>query len=669
MIKRIAFGTSALFIIVIFLALVAPLFISGETYKAQIKTAVEAATGRVLNIEGKLSVQFFPTAGISAEKVTLSNPKDFDDAKPFMSLSALNIEVATLPLLNGNIEIKNFVLQDPLINMQARQDGKKNWVFNTKVKATPDENTNDASPPSKPVITNPKILPNSLMLRNFEIKNGTILYSKGCCKTVFELKKLNTTVVLQSTASAAAIDGNAEWNGKKIVVKGGIGTLESLINEQKMEVKLSLKNDLFSLSVDGNYEKGGFIGKEISEIGSIKELMKWIAPAAPVETNAKLAFKSESELRCGAAYCSLPNLAFSLDSLNAKGNIKAQFSDIKPMIDINLSTELLDLNPFLPQPAAKNASQSLIVSDAVAQTQERWSDEPIDLSSLNSVNATVIINAQNITFHKLLIDKMVLNSKLQQGQLVIDVNNAVLYKGTGTLLAKINANMVPAAFESGLVLKTIDLEALLKDLASKDDLSGYGDFQLNLKSSGRSVKSMVDALAGEGQLRIAKGEIKRMNLTDMLYNVAGSFNGNGESQSSTYFTELSASYNIAQGVITNHDLIMQVKDLNVSGDGTVSLPAYSINYHLVPKILRTTQDANGVTTVKQGLAVPLIIEGSLDNPKFRPDLAAAAQQALQDPKQLKEQLKNSREVLKEQIKDPKQAVKNLKGLLQGFGGR
>jgi AsmA protein len=180
---------------------------------------------------------------------------------------------------------------------------------------------------------------------------------------------------------------------------------------------------------------------------------------------------------------------------------------------------------------------------------------------------------------------------------------------------------------------------------------------------------MVDALVGEGQLRIAKGEIKHMNLTDMLHNVAGAFTGNGDSQSSTYFTELSASYNIAQGIITNRDLNMQVKDFNVSGEGNVSLPAYTINYHLVPKILRTTQDANGVTTVKQGLAVPLLIEASLDNPQFKPDLAAAAQQALQDPKQLKEQLRNSREVLKEQIKAPKEAVKNLKGLLKGFGGR
>lgn len=667
MIKRLIFATIGLCFVLIFFALVAPIFISGETYKNQIKSAVENATGRTLNIEGKLSVRFFPTASIVAEKVSLSNPKGFDDKKPFMSLSSLDVEVAIFPLIDGKVVIKNFVLQEPVIHLQSTLDGKKNWIFASKRTDPSKDEADENQPPERPKIANPRMLPANVILKNFEIKDGTILLTKGCCEPAFELKKLNTTVVLQSSASAAAINGNAQWNGKTIDIKGGVGTLESLIAEQKMEVKLTLKSDVFELSVDGNYDKGGFSGRETSSSPSLKDLIAWVAPGKPISTPAKLAFESTSEIRCGFTYCNLASLDLTLDALNAKGSIKSTFTDIKPLIEINLSTANLDLNAFLPQNVKTGAAGNLFIADAFAQGTERFSSEPIDLSALGSVNATTTIRAENVTYGKIHLSKVVMNSKLQQGVLTADISNAVLYKGTGSLLLKVSANQVPAALESGFVLKSVALEPFLADLTGNDSLSGYGDVQLNLKTLGRSVKDMVSALDGEGQIKVGQGYIKGINITDMMHNVAGAFTDGGSAGQNSAFTQMTASITIAKGIVTNHDLNMQVQELNITGEGNVNLPEYTINYHLVPKLQKTTQNAAGETTIKQGLAIPLIIEGSLDKPVFRPDLAAAAQQALQDPKQLKEQLRNSREVLKDQIKDPKEAVKNIKGLLKGFG--
>jgi hypothetical protein len=67
---------------------------------------------------------------------------------------------------------------------------------------------------------------------------------------------------------------------------------------------------------------------------------------------------------------------------------------------------------------------------------------------------------------------------------------------------------------------------------------------------------------------------------------------------------------------------------------------------------------------KQGIMVPVIVEGSLQNPSFRPDLAAAAQDALRDPQKIKDTVK----AVKDQIKGDglKNTVKDVKGLLKGF---
>jgi hypothetical protein len=62
--------------------------------------------------------------------------------------------------------------------------------------------------------------------------------------------------------------------------------------------------------------------------------------------------------------------------------------------------------------------------------------------------------------------------------------------------------------------------------------------------------------------------------------------------------------------------------------------------------------------------VPVIVEGSLDNPSFRPDLTSAAQDALRDPQKIKDTVKNVKEQLKgDGLKD---AVKDVKGILKGF---
>ena len=78
------------------------------------------------------------------------------------------------------------------------------------------------------------------------------------------------------------------------------------------------------------------------------------------------------------------------------------------------------------------------------------------------------------------------------------------------------------------------------------------------------------------------------------------------------------------------------------------------------------KDKDGNVTQKQGLEVPVIITGSLDAPSFKPDLASAITDVINDPRKLKDQLKNSKGALKEQFKNSKDGIKNLKGLLKGF---
>jgi AsmA protein len=127
---------------------------------------------------------------------------------------------------------------------------------------------------------------------------------------------------------------------------------------------------------------------------------------------------------------------------------------------------------------------------------------------------------------------------------------------------------------------------------------------------------------------------------------------------------MGGTFTINKGVINNQDLKLLMTGMTASGKGDINLPDYTINYRLTPQTVGKGQDGS----TSAGLGVPVLIQGSLDAPSFKPDVGSLIQNAINNPKELKEQLKNNERSIKEQLKNPKDSVKNLKGLLRGLQG-
>src|SRR5690606_34590030 len=101
----------------------------------------------------------------------------------------------------------------------------------------------------------------------------------------------------------------------------------------------------------------------------------------------------------------------------------------KPYLKGSLDVEQLDLNPYLPpeQEAGGGAG-------AAAPPQEGgggWSEEPIDLSGLNAVDADFALSVGGIQVRKIKIGKGVVNAQLKDGKLVTDLSELALYQGAG----------------------------------------------------------------------------------------------------------------------------------------------------------------------------------------------------------------------------------------------
>jgi AsmA protein len=187
---------------------------------------------------------------------------------------------------------------------------------------------------------------------------------------------------------------------------------------------------------------------------------------------------------------------------------------------------------------------------------------------------------------------------------------------------------------------------------------------------------MVENLGGKGRVAFHNGAIVGINLAAMARNVTAAYQGYAiGGERATDFAELSGSFNIRNGVLTNDDLWLQAPVLRVAGRGQVNLPPRTLEYRLEPKAAPTLEGQGGKREVA-GLLVPVIISGPWHNLTFTPDLTSVARRALEDPEAFKEEVEQQVDQLGDAAADVRKALKKgdpekvLEGLLgQGGGGQ
>jgi AsmA protein len=96
----------------------------------------------------------------------------------------------------------------------------------------------------------------------------------------------------------------------------------------------------------------------------------------------------------------------------------------------------------------------------------------------------------------------------------------------------------------------------------------------------------------------------------------------------TDFSELSATFNIKNGIAHNNDLAMKSPLLRVGGEGTINIGNDSIDYLIKASIVGTTRGQGGRELADlQGVTVPVRVAGPLDAPSYKLDFAALATDA------------------------------------------
>ncbi len=642
-VKKLLLGLLGLIVLIITVAVVGPFFIPVDVYKEQITVAARQATKRDLVIGGDVDLVIFPRLELQAEDVTFSNVAG-GRAPQMVSLKELIVRLQLLPLLSGEVRVDSFVLVDPVIALEVDPDGNNNWTF---ASGTGEATTEPGSDPSGSTGLA------EISLDDVRLENGKVSYRDARTAQAIELSAINVSVTLPSLSAPFEVGGSVNWNQKKVSFELAGENPRALMEGIQSAVRVALNIDMMSLDFDGTAsvsEPLTVTGDVTLDVPSIRDLAAWTgnpidAPGAglgPLGISGSLAVKGSQ--------VSFANAKIGLDGMSAEGSFLVETGGKLPYLKGWLNWDRLDLNLYMDQ------SGEVVEADTKANSSTvsgEWSDEKIDFSGLNAANVDFDLSVGEILLEQVKIGKSVVKVGLKDGRLTVNLTEMALYDGNGSANIVINGSAKVPLISKTFSVTGVKLEPLLTDATGFDKMSGTGNITFELNTYGRTERQLVAGSNGSGRIAVEDGAIRGANLGEMIRNSATAFLGKAErEEAKTEFAEMNGSFTVKSGVLSNQDLYMIGPYVKVTGAGNVDLNKRTLKYRMVPKAMASTGGADGA-----GVTVPVLVDGSWSDLRFRPDLGVLISKTIQSPKAVVEGAIETLKTIKKE---------GLRGLLEGL---
>lgn len=323
------------------------------------------------------------------------------------------------------------------------------------------------------------------------------------------------------------------------------------------------------------------------------------------------------DLKADGKNLKLNPLSAKIDSSQVNANIGiARFSD--PIYSFNVNIDKLD------------ADQYITKSDK--PTEQSTADTPIDLSALKKLNASGDAKIGWLKLANITTQNVNIGFKADGGQVTVSPFAANLYQGSMSGTLKVDARSTPnISFKQDM--KSIAIGPLLVDAINNDMLAGNGTLNIDITSSGNSVGALKKSLNGKAALSLTDGAVKGVDIAGTIrdmkskVNLFKDKNSIGADQTKkTDFSELTATFDIKNGVAHNEDLAMKAPVLRLAkGDsrGDIDIANETINYLAKPTIVKSLKGQGGADLdALAGFAIPVKITGTFSNPKYGMDFAS-----------------------------------------------
>jgi AsmA protein len=586
----------ALTLVTLVIVAVAALFLIPSERIARLATdQFQAATGRALTITGEVRPTLFPRIGVRVSGVSLANAA-WSDQGPMLQAAALDVGVNLSALMGGAVRIERLQITEPVIVLERAGDGKVNWAFT--------DGTVGGAPTAAE--TTAQRTPLVVTLDLGTISNGTITYIDHSTSQRHQLSAVDLEARLPSMTGTATVAGSALYNGAAVRLDASLEGIAPLLAGQLVPVQLALSSGGTSADINGRMSAQplAFEGKllaESRERAQILAALGQVAPVLPQGLGRCLIGVDAALTVASGGSVHLRDMVLTLDGNTLRGDVDLLPAQTPLKVVARLEAGVLDLRGLSEKGRVEAGT-------ATATPAAGWSTNRIDVSALSALDAEITLRTGTVSLGDATLDALAGKVTLDRGRAVLSLGQLQGYGGTIAGEVVVNGRGGLSA-RADLSLAGLQMLPFLNEFVDYYRLVGEANGSLNVLAVGNSMDALMKSLSGKGQFSIGQGEIIGLDLAGMLRNFDTSFRGEG---AKTIFDGVTASFTITDGILRNDDLNLIAPLAVASGSGVVNIGAQTLDYRVVPEVLRG-EGANGVR-------VPVLITGTWANPKFRPDL-------------------------------------------------
>ncbi len=604
MIKRLVFVLVAAVAVLVAVLLFAPNVIPVAAYKGRIEAAASESAGRPITIGDNLSFRIFPRTGFHVEDLVIANAEGFE-GDYLARVGEADIGVKLLPLLSRSVEIDRFVLIEPEINLARAADGRVNW------------NLAGAGEPAPEAAGGREF--RDVRLGDVRIVDGVARFADAVADKTYAAEDIDLKVVLKSFHEPLEVDGAMIFQGEPATVDLVLTTLEDVLNGAPSNLKLDVKVGETTAGADLTVETGsalsyaGPIDFNAPDLPAFAALAGTELADAPGFDRLSLAGGVDG----GPDGLHLSDARIGFDEINAQGALNLDWSGVRPKATGVLSTDKLDLRPYLPPPPPPDAGFP------------PWSEAPMDLSSLRNIDADFDISTDAIFLNDLEFGESRLKLVVDNGRMTADIPELAMYGGQGSGQLVVNARGATPSFSGNFDVSAVEAQPMSVDVLKHDNLLGLGALKFSFTAAGASQAAIMSSIDGEGGFDIADGALKGVNFPKIARTLASLQDGFSPAalqdavslaqgpREETDFSEFLSNFNINDGLIDAPTITLNGPFVTMTGAGTVDLSAQTIDLRLSPRA-STTADGDGGRTI----TVPMRVGGTFSAPTLGIDREA-----------------------------------------------
>jgi AsmA protein len=339
------------------------------------------------------------------------------------------------------------------------------------------------------------------------------------------------------------------------------------------------------------------------------------------------------------------NLTGKLNTNQFSTDGRARLGGKVPQLQVQARFDKLDVNQLLGEPAPQQAP---------ASAPAPGGDTPVQMTGLDSVNGQFALRAGTLIFRQYRVDDAVLEATLDTGVLKIGKLHGRAWGGT--IDASGFADSRASSLGVKLAASSVNIQALLKDVAGKDLLEGTGRVTADLRTQGKTVNELRSRLAGDAALQLRDGAVKGVNLAQSLRRAKASLGASQDAverakqTEKTDFSEMSASFQIADGVARSTDLDAKSPFLRLGGAGSADVGRGRIDYTARATVANTSKGQEGADLeALKGITVPVLLSGPFEAIDWKIQWSAIAAGLAKS--RAGEKLKDQEDKLKDRLKD------------------